>query len=208
MLPELLLALLCLSGPPSSELLALGEKAQVAADGSLGTPLPLPSIELLQEGDAERFRRLGGKGRYALTSEGRVLLAPPEWLKGVDSTVLERVLRHEWVHARLQQRFRRPLPRWLHEGLARHIAAEWTEDDPSLPSSAAQLTQLEQRLTRPRSAAEELQALVVAERLIQRVPALDWMRVLEAWDAAPASRSLLTVELKGRPLSAWLFASE
>jgi hypothetical protein len=50
-------------------------------------------------------------------------------VRKAQSDVMEPVLVHEFAHLYLGLRCKRPLPRWLNEGIAMIIAGEWTMDD-------------------------------------------------------------------------------
>ncbi|MBM3334127.1 hypothetical protein FJY63_05650 [Candidatus Sumerlaeota bacterium] len=80
--------------------------------------------------EREFYARIGGSGRggqllaVAVPSMRRVYLNG-EQLRRLDLIGLRQALIHEFVHVYVGGAVRKPLPRWLDEGLAMYVAGEW-----------------------------------------------------------------------------------
>lgn len=86
--------------------------ARAYLEGWFGFPIPLPPIEVLDEGNPSR---VDAPGHF----EGGIIRLRPSTLRRASE--LRRVLRHELAHAAVDQRTKGNCPVWVQEGIAQFL---------------------------------------------------------------------------------------
>jgi hypothetical protein len=141
----------------------------LARVGSGSIPLPKDTIEVFFHPTTERFMSVTGQPSWAagVTHGRRIELQPLAVLKR--RGILTSTLRHEYAHAVIEAVGGGSAPRWLTEGLAISFAGEGrlllrVRSKQQLP-----LSELEQRLAHPRSAADMRSLYAAAFQAVQRL---------------------------------------
>jgi hypothetical protein len=95
----------------------------------------------------------------AVTKDNRIEIQPIEALR--KRRILETTLRHELAHIFIHAVSRKPIPRWLDEGVAIHLSGEGKEFLKVELKAKLTTDEVEARLARP-SSYEEMRALYAA----------------------------------------------
>lgn len=128
---------------------------------SAGISLQLPRLKLfINETTGDFVARTGQPAWTAAATAGRTIeLQPLELLKR--RRVVETTLRHELVHAVVEEIGHGRTPRWLAEGLALHFAGEGQLISRFSHKKKIEISELEHQLTRP-SSADQMRAAYAA----------------------------------------------
>jgi hypothetical protein len=97
-------------------------------------PISVDSLDVYVVATEDRFRRLAGNAipdwgaGVAIPFKRRIVIKSPLMLPG--QKPLGELVAHEYTHIVLSNAvFRRPVPRWLNEGMAMYASAEWNWGD-------------------------------------------------------------------------------
>lgn len=134
-----------------------------------GISLQLPKLKLfINETTGDFVARTGQPSWVAAATVGRrIELQPLELLKR--RRVVETTLRHELVHAVVEEIGHGRTPRWLAEGLALHLAGEGQLISRSLHKNKIEISELEHQLARPSSADHMRAAYAAAYQEVMRL---------------------------------------
>ncbi len=164
------------------------------------------SIRVL--GDMERWRRVSGHPWYiaaALVGEA-IVSQPPRSLRRLADPA--RPLVHELAHLFIRRAAGRGCARWLDEGLAQWLAGDRRRG--RVPADAAALVALERRLgaaagSRAGRRRDYAAARALVGKLVRRV---GLKALLAALPRLRRQADPLALEIGGRPLGTWLYASD
>jgi SpoIID/LytB domain protein len=136
---------------------------------SSGISLQLPRLKLfINETTGDFAARTGQPSWVAAATVGRTIeLQPLELLKR--RRVVETTLRHELVHAVVEEIGHGRTPRWLAEGLALHLAGEGQLILRSSHKNKIEISELELQLARPSSADQMRAAYAAAYEEVMRL---------------------------------------
>jgi stage II sporulation protein D len=136
---------------------------------SSGISLQLPRLKLfINDTTGDFVARTGQPSWVAAATVGRTIeLQPLELLKR--RRVVETTLRHELVHAIVEEIGHGRTPRWLAEGLALHLAGEGQLISRSSHKNKIEISELEHQLTRPSSADQMRTAYAAAYNAVMRL---------------------------------------
>lgn len=136
---------------------------------SSGISLQLPKLKLfINQTTGDFVARTGQPSWVAAATVGRTIeLQPLELLKR--RLVVETTLRHELVHAVVEEIGHGRTPRWLAEGLALHFAGEGQLISRSSHKNKFEISELEQQLARPSSADQMRASYAAAYRAVMRL---------------------------------------
>jgi len=137
--------------------------------GPASLPIPQDDVEIFFHPTTERFSAVTGQPSWAagVAHGHRIELQPLAVLKR--RGILASTLRHEYAHVVIESASGGGAPRWLTEGLAISFAGEGRFLLPVKSDEKQSVDQLEQRLARPRSAAEMRALYAAAYREVQRL---------------------------------------
>jgi stage II sporulation protein D len=141
----------------------------LARVGPASIPIPQDDIEIFFHPSTERFSAVTGQPSWAagVAHGRRIELQPLAVLKR--RGILASTLRHEYAHVVIETVSGGSAPRWLTEGLAISFAGEGRLLAPFKSKQKLPLDELEQRLFRPRSAAEMRSLYAAAYQEVQRL---------------------------------------